>query len=135
MKNAFPLLSMRHFLVCILLMIQASAFAQVAGPRTLWAWGDNSAGDLGDGTDSIRYSPVEIGDDKIWLLVSAGYAHTVAIRNGGMLWAWGNNVSGQLGDGSDGNCHVPVQIGDDTNWLYISAGYYHTMALKNDGTL
>jgi alpha-tubulin suppressor-like RCC1 family protein len=65
---------------------------------TLWAWGDNWAGQLGEGTTTDRHFPVQIGTDT-WSFVAAGSNHTVAIRSDGTLWAWGDNFSGQLGDG------------------------------------
>ena len=79
---------------------------------SLWAWGRNSSGQLGDGTAIDRRTPVMIGAATDWAYVSAGFSHTVAIREGGTLWAWGSNWSGQLGIGigtATGN-HNPVRI-------------------------
>ena len=107
------------------------------GDGTLWAWGYNDYGQLGDGTVVDRRSPVQIGTDIDWsqIAVSGGGNHTIALKNDGMLWAWGYNQYGQLGDGTFINRLSPVQIGTDTGWAHISAGGYHTIALKNDGTL
>jgi alpha-tubulin suppressor-like RCC1 family protein len=102
---------------------------------TLWAWGFNTYGQLGDGTAVNKSSPVQIGTTTNWQSVAAGYGHTVAIKNDGTLWAWGWNPYGQLGDGTTGSESSPEQIGTTTNWLSVTAGYYHTVALKNDGTL
>ncbi|MDH7502794.1 MAG: immunoglobulin domain-containing protein, partial [Verrucomicrobiota bacterium] len=66
---------------------------------TLWAWGDNSRGQLGTGTAASALTPVSTGQSAAWRAVAAGAYHTVAVRNDGTLWAWGNNNSGQLGDG------------------------------------
>ena len=66
---------------------------------TLWAWGDNSNGDLGDGTWSSKNSPVQIGTGT-WQAVAAGIIHTVALKKDGTLWTWGWNGYGQLGDGT-----------------------------------
>ena len=67
---------------------------------TLWAWGRNTEGQLGDGTTTDRTSPVQVLDRVA--AVSAGTGHTMAIKTDGTLWAWGSNGSGQLGDGTGG---------------------------------
>jgi calcium-activated chloride channel regulator 4 len=102
---------------------------------TLWAWGSNDSGQLGDGTNSNKNSPVQIGSDTTWSAIAAGYLHTIALKSNGTLWTWGYNSSGQLGDGTNSNKNSPVQIGSDTTWRAIAAGEWHTIALKSDGTL
>ncbi len=67
---------------------------------TLWAWGDNYYGQLGDGTTANQSSPVQVGVATNWQAVAAGSYHTVALKRDGTLWAWGNNSYGQLGDGT-----------------------------------
>jgi alpha-tubulin suppressor-like RCC1 family protein len=64
---------------------------------TLWAWGSNSDGQLGDDSTASSDVPIQIGDAKNWVFVSAGKAHTFAIKSDGSLWGWGRNVEGQLG--------------------------------------
>jgi len=102
---------------------------------TLWAWGFNGTGQLGDGTNTQRTSPVHIGTATNWKSVSTVGDHTVAIKTDGTLWAWGFNYFGQLGDGTITNRNSPVQIGTATNWKSIGAGSGHTIAIKTDGTL
>jgi alpha-tubulin suppressor-like RCC1 family protein len=102
---------------------------------TLWAWGVNSDGQLGDGTTTNRLSPVQIGNATNWKSISLGYSYTVATKTDGTLWTWGNNSFGQLGDGTTTNRSSPVQIGNATNWKSVSAGGLHNFAVKNDGSL
>ena len=102
---------------------------------TLWAWGYNNEGQLGDGTFVDRRSPVQIGTDTDWTQISAGAYHTVALKNDGTLWAWGYNNEGQLGDGTFVDRRSPVQIGTDTDWTQISTDGHHTVAMKSNATL
>jgi len=100
---------------------------------TLWAWGHNGWGQLGDGTTTDRYSPVQIGTG--YASVTTGWHHTVAVKIDGTLWAWGYNNVGSLGDGTTTQRLSPVKIGTDTDWVSAAAGYAHTVAVKTDGTL
>ena len=98
---------------------------------SLWAWGANSDGRLGDGTITNRHTPVRIMDNVS--TVSSSNSHTMAIRTDGSLWAWGWNNFGQLGDGTTTNRHSPVRIMENVS--AVSAGHFHTMAIRTDGSL
>ncbi|TFG92057.1 MAG: hypothetical protein E4H15_04550 [Syntrophobacterales bacterium] len=90
---------------------------------SLWAWGDNYFGQLGDGrTTSWSSSPVQTGTDTDGAQIAAGSDHSLALKDDGSLWAWGSNNSGQLGDGTDTDRHSPVRIGTDTDWARIAVG-------------
>lgn len=103
---------------------------------TVWTWGYNTAGQLGDNTmtDSLVPKQISSGTLSGVIAVSAGYAHTVALKSDGTVKAWGNNGNGQLGTGSMGTSKVPVTFGSLTNIAAISGGYNQTMALQSDGT-
>ena len=106
----------------------------ITADDSLWAWGNNGSGQLGDGTQVNRSSPFEVGIG--YRTVSAGWGHVVAVRVDGSLWAWGSNLSGQLGDGSQGGARlVPKQVQAGTGYKSAAAGRSHTLALKTDGAL
>ncbi|MBK9640029.1 MAG: hypothetical protein IPO72_01725 [Saprospiraceae bacterium] len=103
---------------------------------TLWAWGYNNFGQLGNGSYDIKYSPTQIGTDSTWLKVVAGFEYSIALKSDGSLWAWGRNLDGQLGIGTQLSQSIPIQIGSDQNWTQaFASGYSHTLAIKTDGSL
>ncbi|MBI5639560.1 MAG: DUF1566 domain-containing protein [Nitrospirae bacterium] len=102
---------------------------------SIWAWGRNAEGQLGDGTNEDRIVPVMV--KGLWDVVdvAAGIYHTVALRTDGTVWAWGRNYYGQLGDGTIEDRRNPVQIKMLTDVVRVFTGMYHTFALKKDGTV
>jgi alpha-tubulin suppressor-like RCC1 family protein len=103
---------------------------------TLWAWGGNASGQLGDGTTTSRYAPVQIGTDTNWRSVYAtAGSHTLAIKTDGTLWAWGLNTNGQIGNNTTTMVLAPVQIGGATDWVSAAGGSAHSHAIKTNGTL
>lgn len=115
---------------------QVSMFA-IKADGTLWGWGSNSQGILGDNSITTRSSPVQtVSSGTNWKLVSAGTYHACAIKTDGTLWLWGRNNGGQLGDNSITSKSSPVQtVSGGTNWKALSGGREMTVSIKTDGTL
>lgn len=109
---------------------------------TLWAWGLNRTGQLGNGTTTDLSSPVQIGSDTTWSFVDGGYT-VLALKTNGTLWGWGRNGNGQIGVSDTSNRSSPVQIGTSTDWAKISSNgsdiitipFGVSMAIKNNGSL
>ncbi|HVA09944.1 MAG TPA: hypothetical protein VNG12_24730 [Acidimicrobiales bacterium] len=102
---------------------------------SLWAWGNNEYGELGNGSfQGNQGSPERIGSD-FWKQVSAGIGYSTGIQTNGTLWTWGGNADGNLGDGSTNQSNSPEQIGRDADWSQVSAGDHATAGIKSDGTL
>ena len=102
---------------------------------TVWAWGYNAFGQLGNGTVISSNVPIQMGNDTDWVEISGCGHSSFAIKQNGTLWSWGLNNFGQLGVGNTANIPVPTQLGTATNWSKIeSGGYGTTIAKKTDGT-
>jgi alpha-tubulin suppressor-like RCC1 family protein len=103
---------------------------------TLWGWGDNGAGQLGDPTiGNGSLTPQQIGSDANWTAVAAGPYHTLALKADGTLWAWGDNEYGQLGVSNVSWSPTPIQVNLETDWVAITGNAYNSFAIKSDGTL
>ena len=102
---------------------------------TVWAWGENWNGQLGDGTTINRDHPVQVQGLNNIIAISAGTSHSIALSADGTAWTWGWNLWGNLGDGTNFDRYVPVQVRGLTNIAAISAGNLQTVALRSDGTV
>jgi len=104
---------------------------------TLWTWGVNANGRLGDNTTTTRLTPVTtFAGGTNWKQVAGGGNHTAAIKTDGTLWTWGDNTYGQLGDNTSTTILTPVTtFAGGTNWKQVDCGTFHTIAIKTDGTL
>jgi alpha-tubulin suppressor-like RCC1 family protein len=102
---------------------------------TIWAWGNNSNGRLGNGTTTDSHIPVQVSGLSGMTAIAAGFSHTVAVKNDGTVWAWGSNSNGQLGNGTTTDSHIPLQVSGLSGMTAIAAGNNFTIALKNDGTV
>ena len=107
--------------------------AAILSDGSLWTWGLNSHGSVGDGTTgstSNRNKPVRIEGN--WESVSAGRFHTVAIKSDGTVWSWGWNIYGEVGDGTTTQRNSPVMI--EGSYASVYASYDATIAFKSDGS-
>ncbi|KJY51509.1 RCC1 domain-containing protein [Bifidobacterium kimbladii] len=113
----------------------------VGSDGNAYAWGNNTYGQLGDGTKTDRTTPVKVRKptnapaDFTYVQVSAGWDCSLALGSDGNAYAWGSNTSGQLGDGTTTQRTTPVKVGKPTGLTYvqISAGDDHSLALSSDG--
>lgn len=101
---------------------------------TLWAWGSNAHGQIGDNTTTSRLTPRQIGTATHWKEVYTTRGSSHAVTNNGTLWSWGDNSEGQLGVGGINNMFVPT-VTSMTNVQAFAAGAFHAMAIKTNGTL
>ncbi|NDD92119.1 hypothetical protein EBZ37_08545, partial [bacterium] len=102
---------------------------------TLKCWGDNSYGQLGDGTTKNRVSPMMVQTDVSYAQVSAGSNYTCAITSSGQLRCWGYNYNGQLGDGTGSDQYSPVVVDPGVSYSAISTGYSHACGITTAGAL
>ncbi len=105
---------------------------------TVWTFGLNSDGQLGDGTTTTRRSPVQVSGINDAIGIAAGRDMSYAIRPGGQVWAWGRNVEGQMGDGTTTRRPSPVRVGASINFSdvkMLTGGRDHAVAVKNDGSV
>lgn len=101
---------------------------------SLWCWGLNHRGQVGDGTRTTRTRPVRVGTTFDWTGVDVGWFHTCGLRKGGTAWCWGDNSAGQLGDGTTTRRLAPVQVAG-TGWTRLAVGGWHSCGLRDQGSL
>jgi alpha-tubulin suppressor-like RCC1 family protein len=127
--------------------VSDNAVVMVAGGRnhsvalkadgSVWAWGDNFSGQLGDGERrTINPYPQQVRDISRVKAIAAGTGHTLALREDGTVWAWGTNEFRQVGDGTKAqNRALPVQVAGLAEVVAIAAGNIISLAVRNDGTV
>ncbi|MBI4491966.1 MAG: hypothetical protein HY690_04150, partial [Chloroflexi bacterium] len=101
---------------------------------SVWAWGGNDYGQVGDGTTTPRLIPVQVGGLGGVVALAAGDSHSLALKSDGTVRAWGYNWAGQLGDGTTTQRLTPVRVSGLSGVAAVAAGIYHGLAVKNDGT-
>jgi len=108
---------------------------------TVWAWGDNTYGELGNDTTTGGSTPVEVQDLTHVVALAAGWRHSAALRSDGTVWTWGANDDGELGNGtedrgtSNNTYHsVPVEASGLSGVTAVAGGDSQNLALRLDGT-
>ncbi|MDH5722237.1 MAG: hypothetical protein OEY94_02815 [Alphaproteobacteria bacterium] len=104
---------------------------------TLWCWGRDFFGQLGDDfTYADKSTPVIVADGATWKTVAAGSSHTCGIKSDDTLWCWGRDLFGQLGDGGLAlNKLTPSPVTGGATWKAVAAGGEHSCGIKSDDTL
>jgi len=105
--------------------------AAIQNCGTLWVWGDNSFGQIGNGSTEASHLPLKIMENVS--IVSLRGFNITAMQDCGTLWTWGRNQYGQLGNGMTENSAYPVKVLENVSRFY-NAGFTQA-AIKNDGTL
>jgi alpha-tubulin suppressor-like RCC1 family protein len=100
---------------------------------TVWAWGDNANGQLGDGTNVYKKQPVQVSHLTDVVAIAAGKLHAIAVKNDGTVWTWGSNAFGQLGDGTTTSRNVPEPLATIQDAKTAAAGAYHSLVLRASG--
>ena len=114
----------------------------VKSDGTIWAWGMNQFGQMGNGTVS-PFTNVPVMVSNSWpggaingpLQVTCGYQFGAALATNGTVWTWGSGSHGELGNGTTTPSYYPARVAGLTNITAISAGWYHILALRADGTV
>ncbi len=112
---------------------QFNSFA-LKSDSTLWAWGGNWNGQLGDGTHETRTSPVQIGMDKWITVVTKGLSFSCGLKSDSTLWAWGSDSVMRSNNEIPVGKLSPVRIGNN-KWINISGGNNHILGVNSNGSI
>ncbi|MGV3518802.1 RCC1 domain-containing protein [Luteitalea sp.] len=102
---------------------------------TVYAWGRNTYGQLGDGTTTNRTTPTQIAALSGIVGIAASTDHALAVKSDGTVWAWGRNTSRQLGDGTTTSRNTPAQVAGLSGASGVAAGATHSLARLTDGSV
>jgi hypothetical protein len=111
--------------------------AAIKADGSLWTWGSNGYGQLGDNSGIGQAVPVQVAGEEGWKGVATGrfIGFARAIRADGSLWGWGSGQYGKLGDGAALNRSVPARAGTEADWVAVATGDQFSMAIRGDGSL
>jgi hypothetical protein len=103
---------------------------------TLWAWGYNGEGQLGnDSFGNSSWPAWEATRQTDWIGISAGDNHSRGLKRSGVAWAWGYNAFGQLGIGTTANMSMPSQVSGLADIIAIQAAGHHSLALRKSHSI
>jgi alpha-tubulin suppressor-like RCC1 family protein len=124
-----------HLSGCV--AVAAGGYHSVAlkSDGTVVAWGDNSNGQLGDGTGVERHRPVNVPGLTAVAAIAGGDYYSLALKSDGTVWAWGANSQGQLGDGTNITRNRAVPVSGLKDVAAIAGGVHHSLAITSDGSL
>jgi len=108
--------------------------AAIKTDGTLWMWGEDNKGQLGQNSHVTYSSPIQVGTDSTWRSIRLGSSASIATKTDGTLWSWGMSADGVGGINSTGNVSSPVQI-PGTTWDWGGLLYRTAYGIKTDGTL
>ncbi len=114
---------------------QAKHILVIKSDSSVWAWGNNSFGQLSVFPSTYEAFPLKVENLQKVINVSTGKNFSTALKADGTVWTWGNNKNGQLGINHTENQIIPKQVKSLSEITAISAGAKHTLALKADGTV
>jgi alpha-tubulin suppressor-like RCC1 family protein len=100
---------------------------------TVWVWGSNGDGALGNGTTTASLAPVQVAGLPQVRQIAVGGGHVVALGGDGSVWAWGRNGFGQVGDGTNTNRLTPFRVTLPSAAVAVTAGTVHTVVVLGDG--
>ena len=107
----------------------------LASNGTVWAWGNNDFGELGNGTNTYSSIPVQVSlpSGVIITNIAGGADHSLALASNGTVWAWGWNISGELGNGTNTPSDIPVQVSlpNEVTITNVASEGLHSLALGN----
>jgi len=107
----------------------------ICSDGSVWTWGYNNFGQLGDGTTTQHSSAITMPSFLGATMVAGGGWHSLALKSDGTVWGWGQNNLGQTGDPASTTTFVPVKVASLSGVVAIAAGTNHSLALKSDGTV
>ena len=114
----------------------ALRYSQTRNPRgTVWSWGLDGSGQLGDGHNTNSTLPVRVNRLTDALSVAGGDQAGYALRKSGRVWSWGDNFYGELGNGTTTASSVPVEVSGLTSVRAVASGSFTAYALRSDGTV
>jgi len=119
----------------------ARAAIVLKADSSVWTWGMNSNGQLGNGATTDSSLPVQVlgpygaGYLTGTIAVMGGEEHNLALKSDGSVWAWGMNGVNQLGNGNASDSATPVQVSGLSSIVSVASRAYHSLAVKSDGTV
>ena len=113
----------------------AHSLARSSDGNSVWAWGDNSVGQLGSAAPAVQPQPQRVAGLPQVSAIAAGASHSLALAADGSVWAWGGNGSGALGDGTRTNRAAPQRVAGVADAVAVAAGGGRSFALRADGSV